>query len=212
MIKLNHSLLAIAFSLLLANNAYSETDVAQSTQATNQSTETPQAPAVNPILTNPQQVQVEQQPIVKPNKWVNGGLFSYHFNRTPGYQEKNIGWGIQIDISSSLSNNDEEENEYSELTEYSIVAGSYNNSIYKQTNYVGLVWYPFNVQDELNYRYGFLIATMDGYTAINNGGNFLAMLPVASIEGEKYGANIIYIPTLNGIIDGCLALQLKIKL
>jgi len=52
---------------------------------------------------------------------------------------------------------------------------------------------------------------MDGYPAIEHGGVFFAALPTASYEGQRFGVNLAFIPTMPQI-DGAVVIQFKIRL
>jgi hypothetical protein len=45
-----------------------------------------------------------------------------------------------------------------------------------------------------------------------NGGWFPAVLPVASLEGERFGLNVALVPPLKDRLYGAVSFQLKVRL
>lgn len=123
--------------------------------------------------------------------WLNLGGFSRHFNRTPGHNEHNLGLGI----------------EYRTSPEISYMAGSYKNSVSKHTTYAAVNWQPWLVGP---FKVGAAIGLMNGYPAVNRGGNFFAALPMISYEGRRFGVNIGLVPSIKNV-DGAVIVQFKLR-
>jgi hypothetical protein len=124
--------------------------------------------------------------------WVNIGGFSSHFARDKGYNENNVGFGI----------------EYRQTPEIAFMAGSYYNSVRKTTNYAAVSWQPWTVWD---WKLGAAIGLMDGYPALESGGTFFAALPMATYEGKRFGVNLGVIPDMPKV-DGAIVIQFKFRL
>lgn len=128
----------------------------------------------------------------KPEVWVNIGGFSRHFDRKANYNESNLGFGI----------------EWRRTPEVAIMAGVYDNSVGKPSQYAAVNWQPWQIGPV---KLGAALGVLNGYPALNRGGTFFAALPMATIEGQRFGVNVGLIPSI-GNVDGALLVQLKMKL
>lgn len=128
----------------------------------------------------------------KSELWLNPGLVSYHFDRNRNFNSVNYGLGIEYKIST--------------VTAFTI--GSYRNSYYQQSSYVGAYWQPVALGP---LHAGVVAGAFNGYSNTNNGGWFPAVLPAISLEGDFVGFNLLIIPTIPNRISGSLSLQMKIK-
>jgi hypothetical protein len=129
-----------------------------------------------------------------PQVWVNGGLLSYHFNRNNDYREKN--WGLGAEAVLAL--------------DHAVILGTYLNSENRRSDYLGYQWRPLHWQPlGVDVSAGVALSLIDGYPTMNNGGWFLAPLPVLAIEGKRIGVNLILVPNFNR--GAALAAQLKLK-
>lgn len=124
--------------------------------------------------------------------WLNVGGFSRHFNRQAGHNENNLGLGIEYRTSSELS----------------FMAGSYHNSVRKNTTYAAVNWQPLSMG---SFKLGAAVGLMNGYPAMNRGGTFFAALPMATYEGRRFGVNLGLIPSMKDV-DGAVILQFKVRL
>lgn len=124
--------------------------------------------------------------------WVNVGGFSRHFHRDRGYNENNIGLGVELRTSPELS----------------FMAGAYDNSVRKTTTYAAVNWQPWNVGP---FKVGGTLGLMNGYPSLAKGGVFFAAMPMASWEGKRYGVNVGIIPSI-GKVDGAVIVQFKVRL
>jgi hypothetical protein len=123
--------------------------------------------------------------------WLNVGGFSRHFNRQAGHNEKNVGLGL----------------EYRTSPEFSYMAGSYRNSVRKNTTYAAASWQPLSMG---SFKLGAALGLMNGYPAMNRGGTFFAALPLATWEGRRFGVNLGLIPSMKDV-DGAVVLQFKLR-
>jgi len=126
-----------------------------------------------------------------PEIWVNVGGFSRHFARDKGYNESNLGIGI----------------EYRTSPEVSFMAGSYYNSVRKTTYYAAVNWQPLSIGP---WKLGASAGVMNGYPAMAHGGTFFAALPMATYEGKRFGINLGLIPSI-GKVDGAVVVQFKLR-
>ena len=126
-----------------------------------------------------------------PEIWVNLGGFSRHFARDKGYNESNLGLGV----------------EYRTSTELSYMAGAYYNSMRKTTYYAAVNWQPLSIGP---WKLGASAGVMNGYPAVAKGGTFFAALPMATWEGARFGVNLGLIPSI-GKVDGAVVIQFKLR-
>lgn len=124
--------------------------------------------------------------------WLNVGGFSRHFDRQAGHNENNIGLGLEYRTSDELS----------------FMAGSYRNSVRKNTTYAAVNWQPLSMG---SFKLGAAVGLMNGYPAMNRGGTFFAALPMATYEGRRFGVNLGLIPSMKDV-DGAVILQFKVRL
>ncbi len=124
--------------------------------------------------------------------WLNLGGFSRHFDRQAGHNENNAGLGLEYRTSDELS----------------FMAGSYRNSVRKNTTYAAVNWQPLSMG---SFKLGAAVGLMNGYPAMNRGGTFFAALPMATYEGRRFGVNLGLIPSMKDV-DGAVILQFKVRL
>jgi len=124
--------------------------------------------------------------------WANAGMYSRHFQREKGLSDSNPGLGIEYRYSSTSS----------------LIAGRFYNSDRQYSNYGGMVYQPLAVA---GVRLGAALAAFDGYPRMRNGGAFLALVPVASLEWQRFGLNICYVPSYKDRLYGAVSLQLKLR-
>lgn len=125
--------------------------------------------------------------------WLNAGFYSYHFQKDKGFNNQN--WGLG--------------GEYRYSTTSSIVVGSSNNSVRRTSHYAGWHWHPLALGPV---HFGVVAGGVNGYPGANNGGWFPIVLPAASFEYRRVGANLIFIPHVSDAVYGALSLQIKVKL
>ena len=122
--------------------------------------------------------------------WISATTRSYHADREAGFNERN--WGIGA--------------EYELAPEWRAIGGTYKNSVFRRSNYVGLHWTPLRFG---NWRLGAIGGAVSGYPGYNYGWGPLAA-PVLSWESGRFGANLIALPKIEEIA-AVVALQIKVK-
>ncbi|OEZ63977.1 hypothetical protein [Duganella sp. HH105] len=124
--------------------------------------------------------------------WLNGGFYSYHFQRDKGLNDSNPGLG----------------GEYRYSTVASATAGRFYNSDRAYSNYVGVYYQPWKVGPV---RLGAVAGGFSGYPKMRDGGWFLAAIPTASFEYKSVGVNVAIVPTYKDRLYGAISVQLKLK-
>jgi hypothetical protein len=99
--------------------------------------------------------------------------------------------------------------EYRYSTVSSITAGEFYNSDRRTSHYVGWYWQPVQIGVV---RAGLVAGGFDGYPMMQNGGWFVAAIPMLSVEYQRIGANLAIVPSYQNRLHGALSLQLKVKL
>ncbi len=134
---------------------------------------------------------VETQP--RSELWLNAGFLSHHFQQTSGFNNRNLGFG----------------GEYRYSTVSSMTAGEFYNSDRHTSRYFGWYWQPVHIAGA---RAGLVAGGFDGYPMMQNGGWFLAAIPMLSLEYQRVGANLAIVPSYQNRLHGAFSLQLKVKL
>ena len=124
--------------------------------------------------------------------WVNFGGTSWHSHKNSERNAANYGLGIEYTISA----------------DYSLIAGQYRNSFYEQSRYAGVAWMPAEFYGT---KLGLILGCVDGYHMINNGQLFPFLVPAVSIEGQRFGINLIYMPPVKSKLHSTLGLQFKVR-
>ncbi len=124
--------------------------------------------------------------------WINPGLYSFHFQRDKGLNNNN--WGLGFEYRYSTVN--------------SVTAGVIDNSDRRTSRYAGWYWQPVAAGPV---RLGAVAGAMDGYPKYRDGGWFPVVLPAASVEYKRIGANVLIIPTYKDRLYGAISVQLKLK-
>lgn len=131
-----------------------------------------------------------------PQVWLNPGIYSRHFDRSRNLREDNVGVGVEVLLSR----------------DHAVMAGRIVNSEREISEYGAYEWRPWHWQPvNLDVSAGVIIAAVDGYPRMRNGGWFLAALPVVAIEGEHLGANISIVPTIKDRLWGAVVIQVKLR-
>jgi hypothetical protein len=134
---------------------------------------------------------IESRPVSQ--WWINPGFYSLHFQRDKGLNNSNPGLGV----------------EYRTSTVTSYTAGRFYNSDRDYSNYAGVYYQPIAIGPV---RFGAVVGAFDGYPKMRDGGWFLAAIPVATIEGERVGLNVAFVPTYKDRLYGAISFQVKIRL
>lgn len=125
--------------------------------------------------------------------WINPGTYSYHFQKNKALNNENFGLGVEY--------------RYSTVSAFTL--GTFNNSDKRTSHYLGWYWQPIRLGPV---RFGAVFGALDGYPRMQNGGWFPAAIPAASFEYKNLGANLMFIPSYQDKIYGCISIQLKLKL
>jgi hypothetical protein len=124
--------------------------------------------------------------------WLNGGFYSYHFQRDKGLNDSNPGLGAEYRFSTVAS----------------ATAGRFYNSDRAYSNYIGVYYQPFKVGPV---RLGAVVGGFDGYPKMRDGGWFPAFIPTASFEYQRVGVNVAIVPSYKDRLYGAISVQLKLK-
>jgi hypothetical protein len=128
--------------------------------------------------------------------WVNPGTFSYHFDRNKDLREDNTGLGAELALAD----------------DHVIAAGSFINSNRGRSHYGAYQWRPLHWRPAgIKVHAGIAAGAFDGYPNYRNGAWFPAALPMLTLEGERVGANIFFVPTIKNRLDGAIAVQFKLR-
>ena len=131
-----------------------------------------------------------------PQVWLNPGIYSQHFDSGKGLRNNNIGFGAEVLLAN----------------DHVLMAGSFINSNRARTHFGAYQWRPLHWQlAGFNVGAGIAVGAFDGYPNYRNGAWFVAPLPLLSIEGKTFGANISLIPTVANRFDGAIAVQVKMR-
>jgi len=129
--------------------------------------------------------------------WLTTGEWSRHDHNTDctawttpqcreKYRQNNTGLGIQFNLDADSS----------------FVAGWYNNSVHRESVYMGMTYAPWHIGGA---KFGVMGAMATGYTQYG----FPPAIPIASLYGsyeyERFGLNMFWLPTV------VVAIQLKVK-
>jgi len=131
-----------------------------------------------------------------PQVWLNPGIYSQHFDSGKGLRNNNIGFGAEVLLAN----------------DHVLMVGSFLNSNRARTRFGAYQWRPLHWQfSGFNVGAGIAVGAFDGYPNYRHGGGFVAPLPLLSIEGKTFGANIGVIPTVANRFDGAIAVQIKMR-
>ncbi|MFZ5522751.1 MAG: hypothetical protein ACOY9D_01530 [Pseudomonadota bacterium] len=123
---------------------------------------------------------------------MNPGFYSYHFQKSKGLNNSNLGLG----------------GEYRYSTVSSFTLGVFDNSDRQISRYAGWYWQPLGSGAV---RIGAVFGAIDGYPKMLKGGWFLAAIPAASIEYRNFGANLLFMPSYKDRLYGAISLQVKLR-
>jgi hypothetical protein len=131
-----------------------------------------------------------------PRIWLNPGFYSLHFDRGKDLRDDNVGLGAEVALAEA----------------HVLTAGTFINSNRLRSRFAGYGWRPlgWNVAS-VGLRAGIVLAAFDGYPGYDDGGWFIAPLPLLAIEGRWLGVNLSIIPPIAGWVDGAFVLQMKLR-
>jgi hypothetical protein len=131
-----------------------------------------------------------------PRVWLNPGFYSLHFDREKDLRDDNIGLGAEVVLAE----------------EHVLAAGTFINSNRLRSRFAGYAWRPLGWKVAgLDVRAGVVVAAFDGYPGYDDGGWFIAPLPLLAIEGRWLGANFSIVPPIAGWVDGAFVMQVKLR-
>jgi hypothetical protein len=124
--------------------------------------------------------------------WINAGFYSVHFETDKGLRNPNPGVGIEYRVNE----------------DWSATAGRFTNSNNAQSNYVGAYYQPWTLSGA---KLGVVAGAFNGYPHAFKGGWFPAVIPTASLEGQRWGLNVALVPPLKDRLFGAVSFQLKFR-
>jgi hypothetical protein len=121
--------------------------------------------------------------------WLNVNLASYHFDRTKGYNEQNLGIGAEYRRGDHLR----------------FIGGEYDNSFNRTSWYAGAAYFtkPLIAVFGVDARAGLAGGAVTGYDHTRP-----LLLPAISFERGRWEANIAFAPKASPKASALLALQL----
>ena len=125
--------------------------------------------------------------------WINPGFYSYHFDTSKDLNNHNNGFGIEASINST----------------YSFTAGVFENSNRATSHYIGAYVMPYRVG---SFKLGAAVGAFNGYPNMRDGGWFPAVIPTVSIEGDRFGANVMLTPKITNQLNSALSFQIKFNI
>lgn len=125
--------------------------------------------------------------------WVDSGFLTAHFNRDKDLNGSNGGLGAEYRFNGTMS----------------AVAGRFFNSDRAWSSYAGVIWQPYAIG---RVRLGAALAAFNGYPHMRDGGWFPAAIPTATVEYQRVGVNIGFVPSYKDRLYGGISVQLKFKL
>jgi hypothetical protein len=132
-----------------------------------------------------------------PDHWLTISQSSYHFKNPEQYNQDNHGFGFETTLKNNW------------VHDTRLTLGRFYNSDRRYSNYLGLVATPYHLLDgSLNAQAGAMVGMINGYPRANNGGYFVMIAPMISVQYGAAGANFFIIPPFKGI-PATIALQLK---
>jgi len=130
-----------------------------------------------------------------PQVWLNAGFLSYHADRSKHFREDNYGFGGEVLLAP----------------DHGLFAGSYINSDRGRSHYAMYQWRPLHWQpDGITVSAGLVAGGVDGYPGYHEGGWAFGALPMLFLEGERFGANFVVVPSVYAN-HWVAALQLKLR-
>jgi len=114
------------------------------------------------------------QPAHAGDTWIACSVRSYHVDRTRGYNERNLGCGLEHGVARDTR----------------LVAGAYRNSLFKTSTYAGALWMPLSLGPA---SVGLIGGVVNGYRA-NDGRFSPIVLPMLALEHRSIGINLFAAP------------------
>lgn len=124
--------------------------------------------------------------------WINPGFISLHFTKIEERNPLNLGFGAEWRFNEDTG----------------IIAGTYVNSVRKQSTYGGVSWQPITLGPT---QLGAALGVIRGYPKLNHCSWVPMILPTLSYAYGRFGFNLVLVPPLGDKNVGSLSLQLKFK-
>lgn len=121
--------------------------------------------------------------------WLVGSGVSYHFRDSDNHNQRNWGIGFEHDLAYRVR----------------LVAGEYENSLYRTSLYSGIAWTPWRASD---FYFGITGGIVTGYDT-----KYAAVpliVPTVNWERNFLGANLFAAPHVKDA-PGVIGLQVKFK-
>ena len=125
--------------------------------------------------------------------WINFGMYSLHGKEEVDLNYSNFGFGVEYQFTETQS----------------LTAGTFKNSDFEQSRYLGWYWLPLALGPV---RFGGTFGIMDGYSKARNGKFFPAVLPAISYKQSRLGVNIYPIPGFSDNLYTAISIQVKIRI
>ena len=118
---------------------------------------------------------------------------SLHGKEEVDLNDSNFGFGVEYQFTETQS----------------LTAGTFKNSDFEQSRYLGWYWLPLALGPV---RFGGTFGIMDGYSKARNGKFFPAVLPAISYKRSRLGVNIYPIPGFSDNLYTAISIQVKIRI
>ena len=135
-----------------------------------------------------------------PQWWGNLNLGSTHFGGEDeflaageSFNEFNPGIGVELQWQPR----------------HAIAAGYFLNSVDEDSLYALYHYTPLQLGPFV--RVGGMLGVVTGYPGYNDGGLAPGGGFIAKIEGQRFGANLIFLPKISGVTPNTLRLQFKLR-
>jgi hypothetical protein len=125
--------------------------------------------------------------------WLDSGFGTLHFNRDNDLNGANVGIGAEYRLRRDIA----------------LTVGHFSNSDREYSSYLGAIWQPYAIGPV---RLGGVLAAFNGYPRMRGGGWFPAVIPVATMEYQRFGVNFGFVPSYKDRLYGGLSVQLKVRL
>lgn len=133
------------------------------------------------------------EPEPKSEFWLDSGFLTGHFNRDKDLNGANRGLGAEYRFTGAAS----------------AAVGRFYNSDRAWSSYAGVIWQPVAIGPV---RLGAALAAFNGYPHMRDGGWFPAVVPTATVEYQRVGVNIGFVPSYKDRLYGGISVQLKLRL
>lgn len=128
--------------------------------------------------------------------WINPGIYSYHFDRSAGFRDNNVGFGVEVLLAP----------------DHAVMGGTFINSQSARTYYGAYQWRPLHWHPGgIDVSAGILLGAFDGYPSYRGGGWFVAPMPVLAIDGKRVGINLSIVPKVADGMGAAMSFQIKLR-